>query len=107
VTLYTLAKYHDAINGYMCCLKKHRYSKNVIKHAKRTCRLLYLFFDMHGTGYSLELSLLWFSELKHALGSSWKQTRRVLMQFNQFTMLGDITPGKVFRYKSTRLSKLP
>ncbi|NJD04316.1 MAG: hypothetical protein FIA99_17365 [Ruminiclostridium sp.] len=104
---FPLSKYHDAIDGYMDCLKKHRYSKNVIKHAKRTCRLLYLFFDMHGTGYSLELSLLWLSELKHALGSSWKQTRRVLMQFNQFTMLGDITPGKVFRYKDTRLSKLP
>ena len=34
---FPLAKYHDAIDGYVDCLKKHRYSKNIIKHTKRTC----------------------------------------------------------------------
>ena len=86
---------------------KYSYSKNVIKYAKRTCKLLYLFFDMHDTGYSIELSLLWLSELQQALGSGWKQTRRVLMQFNQFTILDDIIPEKFFYYKDTGLSKLP
>jgi site-specific recombinase XerD len=104
---FPLAKYHDAIDGYVDCLKKHLYSKNIRKHAKRTCRLLYLFFDMHGTGYSLELGLLWLSELKPALGSSWKQTRRALMQLNQYATLGDIAPEKVYRYKGTSLSRLP
>ena len=104
---FPLVKYHDAIDGYVNCLKKHQYSKNIIAHAKRTCRLLYVFFDMHGTGYSLELSLLWLSELRPSLGSSWKQTRRVLMQFNQYATLGDIAPEKVYRYKDTALSRLP
>ena len=104
---FPLVKYHDAIDGYVDCLKKHLYSKNIINHAARTCRLLYLFFDMHGTGYSLELGLLWLSELKPALGSSWKQTRRALMQFNQYATLGDIAPEKVYRYKDTSLSRLP
>jgi len=38
--VFPLTKYHDAIDGYVDCLKKHLYSKNIIKHAKRTCRLL-------------------------------------------------------------------
>lgn len=104
---FPLAKYHDVMDSYVDCLKKHLYSKIVIKQAKRTCKLLYLFFDMHSTGYSLELSLFWLSELKPALGSGWKQTRRALMQFNQHTTLGDIIPEKVYRYKDTSLSKLP
>jgi integrase len=104
---FPLAKYHDAIDGYADCLKRHLYSKNIISHAKRTCRLLYLFFDMHGTGYSPELGLLWLSELKPALGTGWKQTRRALMQFNQYVVLGDIIPEKVYRYKDTSLSRLP
>lgn len=104
---FPLAKYHDAIDGFVDCLKKHLYSKNVIKHAKRTCRLLYLFFDMHDTGYSLKLGLLWLSELKPALGVSWKQTRRTLMLFHQYATLGDIAPETVYRYKDTSLSRLP
>lgn len=104
---FSLAKFHDAIDGYLDCLQKHLYSKKIITHAKRTCRLLYVFFDMHRTGYSLELSLLWLSERKPALGSSWKQTRRALMQFHQYAAIGDITPEKGYRYKDTSLSRLP
>lgn len=104
---FPLAKYHDLIGVYLGCLKKHSYSMNIIEQAKRTCKLLYLFFDMHGTGYSPELSLLWLSELKPALGSSWKQTRRALMQFIQYATLGDIVPEKRYRYEASSLSQLP
>jgi len=79
----------------------------IIKQAKRICKLLYLFFDMNSTGYSLELSLLWLSEIKPALGTGWKQARRTLMLFHQYATLGDIIPEKVCNYKDTSLSKLP
>lgn len=104
---FPLAKYHDLTGAYLDCLKKHSYSMNVIEQAQRTCRLLYLFFDMHKTGYSLELGLLWLSELKPTLSSSWRQTRRALMQFNQYAAFGDITPEKRFSYKASPLSQLP
>lgn len=104
---FPLAKYHDLISAYLDCLKKHSYSMEIIEQAGRTCRLLYLFFDMHGTGYSLELGLIWLSELKIALGTSWPQNRRVLMQFNQYITLGDIAPEMRYGYKASTLSKLP
>lgn len=104
---YSLVKYYDAIDGFTGCLKNHLYSKSVIEQAKRTCKLLYLFFDMNDTGYSLELCLLWLSEVKPVLGTGWKQIRRIIMLFHQYATLGDIIPEKVCNYKDTSFSKLP
>jgi site-specific recombinase XerD len=104
---FPATEYLKAAEDFLGYLEGCRYSKTVLCASLRTLRLLFVFLDEHGLGYTPEISWLWFSALKPRLGSGWRQNRRVLKLFEQYAKDGGIMPEATYTYRPESISLLP
>lgn len=104
---FPASEFWDATIEFYKVLKEHRYALTVKKSSQHILTILYLFLDMHDLGYMPEISKVWFEEVKPLVGTGWKQWRRTLKLFEQFTVEGNIDPNVTYTYKADSLNILP
>jgi site-specific recombinase XerD len=97
----------DAISEFIQVMTDHNYSETNKKWAKHTLTLLFIFLEKHELGYLPEIAGIWFEYEKRFLGVSWKASRKVVFQFEEFSKEGNIIPGKFNYYKPMKIALLP
>ena len=97
----------DAISEFIKVMAGHNYSETNKKCAYHTLVLLFIFLKKYALGYLPEIAGIWFEYEKRFLGVSWKASRKVIFQFEEFTREGNIIPGKVNYYKPMKIASLP
>ncbi|MGL4694967.1 tyrosine-type recombinase/integrase [Enterococcus larvae] len=97
----------DAISEFIKVMAEHNYSETNKICAKHTLTLLFIFLEKYNMGYTPEIACIWFEYEKRILGVSWKASRKVIYQFEEFTKEGNIFPGKYNCYKLMKIDLLP
>jgi site-specific recombinase XerD len=97
----------DAISEFIKVMAEHNYSETNKKCANHTLTLLFIFLEKYELGYLPEIAYVWFKYEKRFLGVSWKASRKVVFQFEEFTKEGNIILGKSNYYKPMKIALLP
>lgn len=101
------SKFHDSIPAFISVLRDLGYGTTQLKSSGHILKALYLFLYRHGFGYHPEIAWIWFEEIKTTLGNSWKNWRRILQLFKQYTEQGIILKGSRYTYKVEILDTFP
>lgn len=97
----------DALSEFIKVMADHNYSETNKKCANHTLTLLFIFLEKYELGYFPKIASIWFEYEKRFLGVSWKASRKVVFQFEEFTKDGNILPGKTNYYKPMKIASLP
>ena len=100
-------EFYDSIDGFVATLEGHGYVGATLKTARQSLTALYLFLDIHGLGYSPEIAWIWFAQARASMGVSWKQWRRAIKCYEEYSRTGEIQPAKKYRYEPSSLNALP
>ncbi len=96
-----------AISEFIKVMAEHNYSETNKKCANHTLTLLFIFLEKYELGYFPEIACIWFEYERRFLGVSWKASRKVIFQFEEFIKKGTIFPGKSNYYKPMKITLLP
>lgn len=96
-----------AINDFVKLLRNEGYASTALHSARHTLTVVFLFLDRNGLGYHPDIARIWFSEIQPVIGTSWRNWRRTLMVFEQYSADGDIISDKRYTYKTDRLDSYP
>lgn len=96
-----------AIDDFVELLRNKGYASTALHSARHTLTVVFLFLDQNGLGYHPEIARIWFSEIQPVIGASWRNWRRILMVFEQYSTDGDIQSDKRYTYKPDRLDSYP
>ena len=88
-----------AIDDFVELLRNKGYASTALHSARHTLTIVFLFLDQNGLGYHPEIARIWFSEIQPVIGASWRNWRRILMVFEQYSTDGDIQSDKRYTYK--------
>ena len=105
VTLNAESYYELAVKADVV-IKQHRYSKTIKNEYSKAWKELYVFLEANSLGYSIDTALLWAGYMRRYT-VQWKSFRRAVMLFEQFRTSNQITPKKVYSYKTDRADALP
>lgn len=78
-----------------------------MKSSSHILKALYLFLYRYGLGYHPEIAEIWFEEIKRTPGNSWKNWRRILRLFKQYTEEGIVLKGTRYTYRIDILDTFP
>lgn len=96
-----------AIDDFVELLRNKGYASTALHNARHTLTVVFLFLDRNGLGYHPEIARIWFSEIQPVIGISWRNWRRILMTFEQYSTDGDIQSDKRYTYKPDQLDSFP
>ena len=97
----------EAVLNFRSILKTQGYQQTQLKSSEHILRALYLFLVRYGFGYLPEISWIWFEEIRITLGSSWKNWRRLLRVFQQYTEDGSLVTDIRYTYKCDLIETFP
>lgn len=83
------------------------YGTTQLKSSSHILKALYLFLYRYGLGYHPEIAGIWFEEIRRTLGNSWKNWRRILRLFKQYTEEGIVLKGTRYTYRIDILDTFP
>lgn len=96
---FSACEFHERISTFETVLRDLGYGTTQLKSSSHILKALYLFLYRYGLGYHPEIAGIWFEEIKRTLGNSWKNWRRILRLFKQYTEEGIVL--REFRSHST------
>lgn len=105
--LLTASEFNKSILSFVQVLKKLGYRSTQLKSSAHILKALYLFLYRYDLGYHPDIADLWFSEIRNTLGNSWKNWRRILKLYKQYTEEGIILKGTRYTYRSDLLDTFP
>ncbi|MDW2799668.1 tyrosine-type recombinase/integrase [Clostridium boliviensis] len=98
---------YDSIESFIEMLQMHGYIGTTLYMSRHILTSLYLFLEIHELGYLPKIAWIWFAEIRCTMGNSWKQWRRILKCYEEYTINGDILSDKKYRYEPDLLTSLP
>lgn len=98
-SLFSACEFHKRISAFETVLRDLGYGTTQLKSSSHILKALYLFLYRYGLGYHPEIAEIWFEEIKRTLGNSWKNWRRILRLFKQYTEEGIVLKGTRYTYR--------
>lgn len=98
-SLFSACEFHERISDFETVLRNLRYGTTQLKSSSHILKALYLFLYRYGLGYHPEIAGIWFEEIRRTLGNSWKNWRRILRLFKQYTEEGIVLKGTRYTYR--------
>lgn len=83
------------------------YSKTMITGYRRAADLLILFLEMNGYRYNPEVSVLWFTDIRHYFGEQAATIRRGLLLIADYYRTSQVRLEKIYRSKPSDFYLLP
>ena len=99
--------FYNTIIPFVDALKSHGYVGTTLYTARHMLTVLFLFLEVHGFGFHLEIMWCWFAETKQKLGSSWLHWRRILKMYEEYIIFGDIQTAGKYQYQPSSFEQLP
>lgn len=96
-----------AIDDFIELLRNKGFASTALHSARHTLTVVFLFLDRNGLGYHPDIVRIWFSEIQFIIGTSWRNWRRILTIFEQYSIDRDIQLDKRYTYKPDRLDSYP
>lgn len=100
-------EFNKTITPFVELLEAHGYVGTTLNLARHALTALYLFLDMHFLGFHQDIMWIWFAEINRTLGCSWRNWRRVLKFYEDYTLTGDIHPDGKYKYDPIMYDELP
>ena len=98
-SLFSACEFHERISDFETVLRNLGYGTTQLKSSSHILKALYLFLYRYGLGYHPEIAGIWFEEIRRTLGNSWKNWRRILRLFKQYTEEGIVLKGTRYTYR--------
>lgn len=98
-SLFSACEFHERISAFETVLRDLGYGTTQLKSSSHILKALYLFLYRYGLGYHPEIAGIWFEEIRRTLGNSWKNWRRILRLFKQYTEEGIVLKGTRYTYR--------
>ncbi len=105
--LFPASVFKESIPSFVQVLERLGYRSTQLKSSAHILRALYLFLYRHGFRYHPDIADIWFSEIRSELGNSWKNWRRILKLYKQYTEEGIILKGTRYTYRPDLLDTFP
>ncbi len=83
------------------------YSRPVICGNDQIIDLLIIFLEMNGYRYSMEISMIWFDEIRRIFSSKEYNAHRTLCMLSELCSTSESEPKKLYRMKPNAFSLLP
>lgn len=106
-SLFSACEFHERISAFETVLRDLGYGTTQLKSSSHILKALYLFLYRYGLGYHPEIAGIWFEEIRRTLGNSWKNWRRILRLFKQYTEEGIVFKGTRYTYRIDILDTFP
>ena len=106
-SLFSACEFHERIPAFETAFQNLGYGTTQLKSSSHILKALYLFLYRYGLGYHPEIAEIWFEEIKRTLGNSWKNWRRILRLFKQYTEEGIVLKGTRYTYRIDILDTFP
>lgn len=106
-SLFSDCEFHEHISAFEIALRNLGYSTTQLKSSSHILKALYLFLYRYGFGYHPEIAWIWLEEIRKTLGNSWKNWRRILRLFKQYTEEGIVLKGTRYTYRIDILDTFP
>ena len=106
-SLFSACEFHERIPAFETVLRNLGYGTTQLKSSSHILKALYLFLYRYGFGYHSEIAWIWLEEIRKTLGNSWKNWRRILQLFNQYTEKGTVLKGTRYTYRTDILDTFP
>lgn len=106
-SLFSACEFHERISAFETVLRDLGYGTTQLKSSSHILKALYLFLYRYGLGYHPEIAGIWFEEIRRTLGNSWKNWRRILRLFKQYTEGGIVLKGTRYTYRIDILDTFP
>ena len=106
-SLFSACEFHERISAFETVLRDLGYGTTQLKSSSHILKALYLFLYRYGLGYHPEIAGIWFEEIRRTLGNSWKNWRRILRLFKQYTEEGIVLKGTRYTYRIDILDIFP
>ena len=106
-SLFSACEFHEHISAFEIALRNLGYSTTQLKSSSHILKALYLFLYRYGFGYHPEIAWIWLEEIRKTLGNSWKNWRRILRLFKQYTEEGIVLKGTRYTYRIDILDTFP
>lgn len=105
--ILSCSEFKESIPVFVSALEKLRYRSTQLKSSRHILTALYLFLYRHDLGYHPDIADIWFWEIRNTLGNSWKNWRRILRLYKEYTEDGIIQKGTRYTYKADILETFP
>ena len=106
-SLFSAHEFHERISAFETVLRNLGYGTTQLKSSLHILKALYLFLYRYGFSYHPEIAWIWLEEIRKTLGNSWKNWRRILQLFNQYTEKGIVLKGTRYTYRIDILDTFP
>lgn len=100
-------EFMTAADEFRNILQEQGYRQTQLKSSSHILKAFYLFILRNDLGYHPEIAWIWFEEIRDTIGPSWKNWRRILKIFQQYTEDGCPVTDSRYVYKPDLIESFP